>query len=221
MGASITEDPDFPGYDSDEGDPFDAAYLHRRAQESPNDWRGWIRLGYLLSERGEDDAIPALERALALAPGNGLAHYLLGRSRCAKGQRVRGTRELETAVRLRPDHARGWTILAALRLDKGRVVEALEALLIVATLAPDGETYWDIARCFMMQHRFPEAIAALEEAMRLAPNHVAANRVLSYLQSPSFEADRKRHPLLELIDSAKRWRRGPSTTPWDTWDNDE
>ena len=128
MGASITEDPDFPGYDSDLGDPFDTTYLLRRARERPQDWEGWMRLGYVLSERGDDDAIPALERVIALAPANALAHYLLGRSLCARGQLVGGARQLEAAVRLRPDIARARAILASLRLSVRWIAQALDSL---------------------------------------------------------------------------------------------
>lgn len=138
LSNSITEDSDYPGYDTEGGDPFDAAFLRRRAEESPADWKRWLRLGYLLVQRSEKEAIPVLVRATSLAPQNGLAHYLLGRALCLEGHRAKGAKELEEAVRLRADYSHAWVILGALWLDTGRTDDALKAWLHAARLAPDG-----------------------------------------------------------------------------------
>lgn len=198
MSPLISDDPDFPGYDAVEGDPFDSDYLRRRAEESPSDWKRWLRLGYLLVERCEAGAIPPLERAIVLAPGNGLAHYLLGKA-SVEGNRVKAIQELEAAVRLRPDYARAWAILGSLHLASGRTSKALEAWLCAARLAPDGDAYWYIARCFIAQNRLAEATVALEEAVRLKPNHTVAHRSLAYLGSARGERDVERRHLQALF----------------------
>lgn len=197
--SSITDDPDYPGYDTEGGDPFDPAFLRRRAEERPTDWKRWLRLGYLLVQRCEVEAIPALERATSLVPQNGLAHYLLGRALCMEGHRARGAKELEEAVKLRPHYSHAWAILGSLRLDTGRLDDALEAWLHAARLAPDGDAYWGVARCFVALHRLPEATVALEEAVRLKPDHTVAHRALVCLGKVRGEPDVERRHLLRLF----------------------
>ena len=195
-----SEDPDFPGYDNEQGDAFDPEYLRRRAENSPLDWRRWLRLGSVLEQRCESaEAVIALERAARLNPHNGLAHYLLGRAMCQEGQRVKGALELATAVRLRPDYVHAWRMLGAIHLKAGRADDALEAWLHAARLAPDGDTYWSVATCFIAQRRFAEATVALEEAVRLKPIHTVAHRALAFLGRMRDEPDVMRRHLLQLF----------------------
>lgn len=189
MGDLISTDPGWPGYDADGGDAFDPVFLRRRAEERPGDWRGWLRLGYVLERGCAADAIPVLERATALAPQNALAHYLLGRVLASAGERARAMREMEIVVRLRPSNHHAWTILGHFHLGKGQVDRALDAFLQAAKLAPDGEGYWCIGRCFLMQDRFDEATVALEEAARLKPDHLLVHRALVYLGEIHGEPD--------------------------------
>ncbi len=199
MSKTISEDPDFPGYDAGGGDAFDPVFLRCRADERPADWKGWLRLGYALVQRCEDGGVTVLKRATELAPHNGLGHYLLGRAFGHEGQLAKCEKEMEMAVGLRPDYAHAWLILGHLRLAKGRIDEALNAFLHTVRLAPDGDVYWSIARCFIAQGRIPAATVALEEAVRLKPNHVPAHRALAYLGDLRDEPDVARRHLQQLF----------------------
>ena len=192
-------DPDFPGYDTVHGDPFDPDYLRRRAEANPADWRPWMRLGYLLVQRCDAGAVSALEHATALAPENALAHYLLGMAMCREGQIAGAERTLETAVRLRADYAEAWRLLGAIRSAAERNAEALAAWLQVARLVPDGETYWRIGLCFVRLSRLAEATVALEEAVRRKPNHTVAHRALAYLGQVRGEPELTRRHLQTLF----------------------
>ena len=200
MDIPITQDPDFPGYDLSGGDPFDPACLHRRAEENPADWKPWLRLGYLLVQRCEPEAIPALERAIVLAPDNGLAQYLLGRAFGHAGDYARAASAMEAAVMRRPDYHLAWSILGAIRLQSAQIDEALVAWFHVVRLAPTGDAYWSIARCFIAQGRTAEATVALEEAVRLKTNHTVAHRALAYLGRLRGEPDVERRHLLRLFE---------------------
>lgn len=195
----ITQDPDFPGYDNDGGDPFDADFLLRRAEERPNDWKRWLRLGFLLADRGPTDPLPALRRAVALAPENGLAHYLLGRSLLVTKLQASAEREFEIAVMLRPDLVEAWRFLAVCRFDDDRFAEAIEACLVVIRLEPDDEAYYFMAKCFIRQRRYAEAIVALEEAVRLKPNHTVAHRALVCLANFTNDVELERRHLQTLF----------------------
>jgi tetratricopeptide (TPR) repeat protein len=199
VSKTISEDPDFPGYDADGGDAFDPVFLRGRADQRPADWKGWLRLGYVLVQRSEDGAVTVLKRTTELAPQNGLAHYLLGRAFGHEGQFAECAKEMEVAVGLRPDYAHAWLILGHLRFEKGRIDEALNAFLHTSCFAPDGDVYWSIARCFIAQGRIPAATLALEEAVRLKPNHVPALRALAYLGDYRGEPEVARRHLQQLF----------------------
>jgi protein O-GlcNAc transferase len=208
MKLMISADPDFPGYDNVEGDAFDSDYLFRRAKDSPADWRRWLRLGYVLEQRCEGEAVSALAKAVSLNPRNALAHYLLARATSRAGKPRKAMRALETAVKVRPDYADAWSLLGALRVQTGRVDKAVDAWSQAARLAPDGETYWQIAKCFISLRRIAEATVALEEAVRLKPNHTVAHGALAHLGRLRGESDVERRHLQLLFtldeDMARR-----------------
>jgi cytochrome c-type biogenesis protein CcmH/NrfG len=140
-----------------------------------------------------------LERAVALAPGNGLTHYLLARARFRAADRAGAKDALEAAVRLRPDYENAWRLLGLMRFEDGRFDAAQKALSRAARLVPDGETYWAIARCFVAMRDFAEAMVALEEAVRLKPNHTVAHRALAMLGRYRGESDVEHRHLLQLF----------------------
>jgi cytochrome c-type biogenesis protein CcmH/NrfG len=90
-------------------------------------------------------------------------------------------------------------LLGAIHLEARDASQALHAWQEVARLAPDGDAYWSIAKCFVAQGRFAQATVALEEAVRLQPNHTVAHRALAFLGQMRDEPDVMRRHLLQLF----------------------
>jgi tetratricopeptide (TPR) repeat protein len=74
----------------------------------------------LLDARRIDEAIPALERAAALAPRDAQAQFSLGIALAASGRKVEALGRIEEALRIDPKDRRAAEAAARLRLDLGR-----------------------------------------------------------------------------------------------------
>ena len=86
-----------------------------------------------------------------------------------------GLRDLDRAIALAPGDAgyrgsRGWLLAEAMRLD-----DAQEELQRSLALDPVRPVTWEIlSRVLIVRHRYPEALAALDSALRLEPELVPA-----------------------------------------------
>lgn len=104
--------------------------------------RGMLRSLFLVGPIKEN-----MRRAIALDPGHGGAHHVLGEMLrqlpgFAGGSKKRAVAELETAVRLSPDWTANYPALAEAYLDAGeraKAVEALRRAFAVKTPADPGE----------------------------------------------------------------------------------
>lgn len=206
----MLDDPEYPGRDPAPNgeDPLDVEYLRCRADAMPKDWACWFRLGFRLLELGDaTGAVAALRRAVALAQWNGLARYFLGKALASSGQEKEATLTLKDATRLRPGLVEAWHLLACALSDQGAYADAVHAWQHVARAAPDGEVYWQLGYCLAVVGREREAIVALEEAVRLQPNHLPAHHALAVLGKIQGEPDltaRHRRRLFELNEDWAR-----------------
>jgi tetratricopeptide (TPR) repeat protein len=181
---SIVLDSEWPGR-ADEAtleDCRNPVALLDYAKSAPHDWRRWFYVAYRYDELCDPRRAAGLyERVLELNPEMALAHYLLGRARLGMDDAVEGERDLLRAVELRPDLDGAWILLASLRSDSDRFSDALYAWQEAARIDPTGEIYWQIGRCLVGLGRLREATVALEEAVRMKPNHTPAHRALALL----------------------------------------
>ncbi|MFZ1132110.1 MAG: tetratricopeptide repeat protein [Terriglobales bacterium] len=96
-------------YETD-GQPAAAIEAYRQAvawqEQSPHpSEQPYVNLGNLLMEQGQlTEALPPLEKAVALAPNNAFCHLTLGVAYRQSGKLEAAQRELETATRLEPDN---------------------------------------------------------------------------------------------------------------------
>jgi tetratricopeptide (TPR) repeat protein len=78
----------------------------------------YVNLGNLLMEQGQTkDAMPALQRAVAIAPNNAYCRMTLGVAHRQLGQMQDAQRELEKATQLEPDNAKAHYQLGRLYKD--------------------------------------------------------------------------------------------------------
>src|SRR5262249_21372647 len=63
----------------------------------------------------------------------------------------------------------------------GKYAEALEAYLKARAIDPAPEALYGVARCYHQMAKPPEAVAAYEEFLRVAPTHSGAPKARGYL----------------------------------------
>lgn len=131
------------------------------------------------------EAIGWLEQALALEPGNAMAHVLLG---FVLNQRVlnsfaddaaaenrRALAEVETALRLAPRDATVMEYASLVWLNCGLRSKALQTVRRVVAIAPFNMIAWGYLGCALTwggtTAEREEGFAVLERLLRVAPNH--------------------------------------------------
>ena len=94
--------------------------LHPNAQP-------YVNLGNLLMEQGQiHEAVPALEKAVTLAPNDAYCHMILGAAYRQLGKTEQAQRELELATQLDPDNAKAHYQLGRLYKERHDLDRAQE-----------------------------------------------------------------------------------------------
>jgi tetratricopeptide (TPR) repeat protein len=172
--------------------------LHERAIESfrraidlaPDLALAWKELGSALTSLGrEDEGIEAVQRALALDPGDAAAHNALARAFfVGRADFDRAAAEYETALRLNPQA--GWSALqlahcAALRRDFARGEAAARQAAALQEKMQSGRdgvvivgSYMRLGHLAALQGRHGEALEHLERERRFLQqvDHALRNR---------------------------------------------
>lgn len=131
---------------------------------------GLIRRG----QRRPEDALRLLKSASTADPSQARYHFAVGDLLASLGNLQAGAQALAEALRLDPEFPNARRAFARAALNAGRAADAEAAARVLLSQAPDADA-WDILSCALReQERVPEAVAAAEEAVRLAPSWAAA-----------------------------------------------
>jgi tetratricopeptide (TPR) repeat protein len=113
----------------------------------------------------------AAEHLKSDLPGQPLGWYLAGQIAERQHRLDEAQREFEQAIRLQPSATDALAALARLELGRGQGARALELLHGARQRMPgNAEVQELLGELYVAQRNYPEAIAALAEALRLAPN---------------------------------------------------
>ena len=151
---------------------------------------------YLTPAAGQkivDQAIDALQKAVALAPELGPAHAAYANGLTARFEFAAAAAEYEHAVALAPGDAEVLRGSAEFLSIVGHARQALERARRATELDPlNPETHGTLGRVFFGQRRYPEAIAAYDQAASLNPgnNTYAVFRGFVRLSLGQYEAAR-------------------------------
>jgi Tfp pilus assembly protein PilF len=148
------------------------------AQDQPNDPVARLNIGAYLHQHGRPaEAVQQYELALHLGadPGMLAATYSnLGSAYSDLGDFTKARASFDQALRLNPSQAGAWQGMAALSQKQGNFDEAIRDLARAAELQPSGQTYLQLARVLAQANRGAAALAAYQEALRLAPDLIEA-----------------------------------------------
>jgi tetratricopeptide (TPR) repeat protein len=169
-----------------------------------------LDLGHaLLSAKRPADAAPHLEAALATHQRAGIAASDLVQALGAVGGKsaaLDGLRRIPSPAQL---DAASQSIIGRLALELGDANLAIEYLTRAARDAPDAATLGALGLALGMQGKRAEAIAALEQAVRLDPTNVAGhlNLAVAYAQAGRLpDARREAQTALDLKPDYERAR---------------
>jgi len=167
------------------GNVDDAQVGYRRALEvSPDDPRILSAQGLSLYRvQRFADAIPLLERAVALDPEASLTRVNLGIAQAAAGDVAGAQQTYVGLLELNPSEPLGWFNLGNLLQRTDRVAEATEAyaraLRLDESLAP---AWFQRARTLILLNRIPEALTPARRALELDPTNDLAQQMVADLE---------------------------------------
>jgi len=117
------------------------------------------------------EAEQTYRRAIALRPQYWATHLWLGTFYREQGRYAEAVQRYELALALTPDNARVYYILGGLYGSIGRYDDAIAACRKSAELVPSWDAYSNWGMTLFRMRRLDEAVARLEVARRIGPEH--------------------------------------------------
>lgn len=147
----------------------EAAFLLGTSASLEDESSVWSDLACVHLAQGEQErAVAALERALAIDPGNAPGWCLLGYAYEALDDRPMAVRCFSRATQLDPRNADAHAHLAALRAQDGQTARAVESYRAALDADPARPAVWSNLGVLL---RGEEALACFDEALRLDPGY--------------------------------------------------
>jgi tetratricopeptide (TPR) repeat protein len=151
-------------------------HLRRATQLDPLSGKYLAELGKALGLSGDAaGAVEALEAARRLEPGDASALHALGRNYKDLGRLDEAIDAYSRAAAIDPDDAEIQNSLAVAYVAQGTYASARDVFQRLAEQHPEAAGYRvNLAVALLNLRQFREALAACEEAIRLAPDNVRA-----------------------------------------------
>ena len=169
--------------------------------------RGWSKI----ASAEFDEAETALEKALALNPGDPQAETLLGWARMSQGKLDAAMELFEQVLDRAPDFALAHINVAFVHLRRGQYEVAIEHLVHAIALDSDRKAtlygYYYLGLVHLELEQIDDAIAALQRAIELGPNLIEARFVLGRVY---WFADRS-------DEAIATWRMGAEVNKFNPW----
>ena len=150
----------------------EAAAAYKKAETlEPANWELLGRLGdFAVAGKNTAAAEQYYRRATESGPREWEPQGLLGIFLYRQGRYTEAIAAFEKMRELAPDHMRAYSNLAAAYHQLGRTDESARVLQRSLEIAPDSVTYSNLGTYLYFQGKYPEAVNAFEEAVKLNPN---------------------------------------------------
>jgi Flp pilus assembly protein TadD len=145
----------------------------------------WNNLGAALGRLGRvDEEVAAYRKAVELDPGYADVRHNLGLALVKSGAWEAGESEMKRALELDPTYAPAYLNLARHLWERSRGAEATDLLVKGSARVPsDPDIKVLLGESLLRQGRKQEAMAALEEALRLKPDQTELKSRIEALRS--------------------------------------
>ena len=151
--------------------------------KNPAGWSAYNNLGSLLLERGRPaEAVPVIERALALRPDLPEIHHTMADAWIRLGRRDEARAEYARALAVAPTYAPAHNGLGLLLLHEGKATEAIAEFEQAIRLRPDlPAPLYNLGNALVALDRWGEAEPYYERALQIAPDFAQAHNNLANL----------------------------------------
>ena len=151
--------------------------------KNPAGWSAYNNLGSLLLERGRPaEAVPVIERALALRPDLPEIHHTMADAWIRLGRRDEARAEYARALAVAPTYAPAHNGLGLLLLHEGKATEAIAEFEQAIRLRPDlPAPLYNLGNALVALDRWREAEPYYERALQIAPDFAQAHNNLANL----------------------------------------
>jgi tetratricopeptide (TPR) repeat protein/predicted Ser/Thr protein kinase len=147
-----------------------AAEFEQAIEQEPTNDRAYVELATAYSRLGNPaQAEATYRRAIKLRPRYWAGYNWLGVFYYQRAQYRQAAEMFEQVVALAPDNARGLFNLAAAYTSEGRYNDAITVLQHSIAVRPEATAFTDLGNAYFYLHRFEEAGAAYEQAVKLDP----------------------------------------------------
>lgn len=198
-------------------------YVSEIALPEAKAYFAYAQFRLLIADNRWDEAISALERALAFDPHSETLQLTLSRAYLHTRQIDKGGAALETLLKDHPDQLTGWELLGELRFFQERYPEAIAAYRQGLKLNPGAEQLrLHLIALYDHQQEREKAIAETNTLLGLNPDSLAGRLALARLQRDNGQPDEalktyrdllQRHPgqlqvileLGQLLEKEKRF----------------
>ena len=113
------------------------------------------------------EAEETYKRAITLRPNYWGGYHALGLFYYNQARYSDAANVLLKLTQIAPDNYRGYLILGGVYVTLGSYEEAIKAFQRSIDLRPDADAYTNLGYAYFLMHRFPEAIAAQQQALKL------------------------------------------------------
>ena len=166
----------------------DEAYPHfeRAAQINPRDPMSHSNLGTYFQTHGRlPEAVSQYQSAVGLTSDPGLlaqTYANLGTAQRGLGEMDAARASYDESLRINPRRFNTWLSLGLLAQKQNNFEEAIFDLSRSIELQPTPQAYLELGRTFAQLNRRSEALAAYEQALKIAPDFSEAQQAIDSLQ---------------------------------------
>ena len=150
---------------------LEEALLQHRVEKYPDDYAAYLNLGELkLSRLDSQGAVSALEAAVHADPKQSQGHNILGAAFTRVGRAQEAEQQFELALQLDPANVNARYNLVFALAKAGKLDEAAARLKeVIAAYPNDAGPHNLLGELLMQRHKYREAIAEFDTAIRLDP----------------------------------------------------
>ena len=166
------------------------AYPHfeAAARINPRDPLSRGNLGtYFQTHNRMREAVAQYDAAVNLTSDSGLlaqTYANLGSAHRALGDDEQAHKNFEQALRLNPNQFNAWLGLGLLAQKQGKLDDAISDLSRSVELRPTAQGYLELGRTLGQAGRVPAALDAYQQALKISPDLVEAQRAADALRHP-------------------------------------
>ena len=164
------------------------AYPHfvRAAQLQPGDPVSQSNIGAYLQQHGHiEEALRQYELTASLttdAPVLANTYANVGSVYFSMGNYAKARAAYEQSIRLNPNRYSAWIGMGLLAQRRGDMAEAIRDFATSVELQPSVQAYFELGRTLAQSGRTVEALAAYEQALRMAPDLAEAQQAAATLR---------------------------------------